>query len=189
VAIVQTNVFDRASDLGTNLIIDHLLGYKTVASVTRELNENGFKTTTHNARKILDRYKENFDKRPQAVGFQLITHRMVQTRILEIQAEFKKAMVQDPVLVLHKNILELENMKEGVLGIRDQGSILDLQSKLAEKLAKLQPPDIVKININELLKRNDLGVNFIIQIDSKYPGLKIKDKFLDFVRSNGGIED
>jgi len=183
VKLTKTNVLERAGKQGTDLIIDYLFGWKGPAEIARELRANGHSTTDSNVRKNLDRYKDEYENK-KPMGIELITNHMVKTRMTEIQTEFQNTMIQDPLLVLHKNIYELEQMKHKNNDLKMVGSILELQSKFAASLAKLQPPKTVKININQLLERNDLGVNFIIQMDSKYPELGLKDAFLEFVQAN-----
>ena len=194
----KINVLERADKLGTDLIIDYLFGWKTPVEIARDLRNSGFQTTDINVRKHLDKYKKQHEgKKPK--GIELITNHMVKTRMLEIQREFQKAVIADPIQVLHKNIYELEQLKNKNNDIRTVGSILELQSKFANNLAKLQPPKDVKIDINQLLEKSDLGVNFIIQMDlehrldengnceeckTKHPELNLKVKFLEFVRSN-----
>ena len=180
----KTNVLERAGTLGTDLIIDYLYGYRTPAEISRIIREAGFKTTDSNIRKTLASIKAKYVEKPKKVGIELITHHMVETRLAEIQKEFHAAIIQDPIMVLHKNIGELEVLKNPSADIKVYGSILELQSKFATNLAKLQPPDIVKININQLLEKNDLGVNFIIQMDSKHPELDLKNGFLEFLQAN-----
>lgn len=179
----KINVLEKASKLGTDLIIDYLFGWKGTAEIARELQDNGYQTTERNVRKHLDKYKDDYENK-KPMGIELITNHMVKTRMTEIQIEFQKTMIQDPLLVLHKNIYELEQMKSKNNDLKMVGSILELQSKFAASLAKLQPPSTVKININQLLERNDLGVNFIIQMDSQHPELDLKNKFLAFVQAN-----
>lgn len=179
----KINVLERADKQGTDLIIDYLFGWKGAAEIARELRDSGFHTTDSNVRIHLDRYRKAYEGR-KPKGIELITNHMVKTRMTEIQTEFQNTMIQDPILVLHKNINELEQMKHKNNDLKIVGSILELQSKFAVNLAKLQPPDIVKININQLLGKSDLGVNFIIQMDSQHPDLKLKEKFLEFVQAN-----
>ncbi len=194
----KINVLEKAGKVGTDLIIDYLFGWKGSTEISRELRSNGFHTTDSNVRKHLDIYKKQYEgKKPK--GIELITNHMVKTRMLEIKSEFQNAVIADPIQVLHKNIYELEQLKDKNNDIRTVGSILELQSKFANNLAKLQPPKDVKIDINELLSRNDLGINFIIQMDSlhkldskgkceeckiKHPELDLKVKFLKFVEAN-----
>jgi len=194
----KLNVLEKAGKQGTNLIIDYLFGWKGSTEISRDLRASGFRTTDSNVRKHLDKYKADYEKKKPR-GTELITNHMVKTRMLEIQQEFQKAVIADPIQVLHKNIYELEQLKNKNNDIRTVGSILELQSKFATNLAKLQPPKDVKININQLLERNDLGVNFIIQMDTlhkpdkngnceecktSHPGLDLKVKFLEFVQAN-----
>lgn len=179
----KINVLEKADKLGTDLIIDFLFGWKGVAEISKELRDNGFHTTDSNVRKHLDIYRKAYEgKKPK--GIELITNHMVKTRMLEIQQEFQKAVIADPIQVLHKNIFELEQMKDKNNDLRTVGSILELQSKFATNLAKLQPPETVKIDINKLLGRSDLGINFIIQMDLLHPELDLKVKFLEFVQAN-----
>ena len=179
----KINILEKAGKKGTDLIIDFLFGWKGIAEIARELRDIGFRTTDSNVRKHLDKYKADYEnKKPK--GIELITNHMVKTRMTEIQTEFQKTMISDPLLVLHKNIYELEQMKSKNNDVKMVGSILELQSKFATNLAKLQPPDTVKININQLLMKNDLGINFIIQMDTRHPELRLKDAFLEFVQAN-----
>lgn len=180
----KINVLEKAGKQGTDLIIDYLFGWKGVTEISRELRNSGFRTTDSNVRKHLDKYRDDFEnKKPR--GTELITNHMVKTRLTEIQTEFTKAVVSDPIMVLHKNIYELEQMKNKNNDLKTVGSILELQSKFATSLAKLIPIDKAKIDINKLLTKNDLGVNFIIQIDAKHPELNLKDEFLEYIRTNG----
>lgn len=179
----KMNVLERAGKMGTDLIIDYLFGWKGTAEIARELTDNGYQTTERNIRNHLDKYKDDYENKVPK-GIELITNHMVKTRMTEIQTEFQNTMIQDPLLVLHKNIYELEQMKSKNNDLKMVGSILELQSKFAASLAKLQPPKNVKININQLLERNDLGINFIIQMDLQHPELELKDKFLEFVQAN-----
>ena len=179
----KINILEKAGKQGTDLIIDFLFGWKGTAEIARELRDSGFHTTDSNVRKHLDKYAADYEKK-KPKGIELITNHMVKTRMAEIQIEFQKAMIADPIQVLHKNIYELEQLKAPTNDLKMVGSILELQSKFATNLAKLQPPDIVKININQLLEKNDLGVNFIIQMDSKYPELDLKREFLEFLQAN-----
>ena len=179
----KTNVLERAGKQGTDLIIDYLFGWKGPTEIARELRDSGHRTTDSNVKKALHKYKGEYEKK-KPMGIELITNHMVKTRMAEIQTEFQRAMIADPIQVLHKNIYELEQMKHKNNDLKTVGSILELQSKFATNLAKLQPPDIVKININQLLEKNDLGVNFIIQMDTKYPELELKKEFLEFLQAN-----
>ncbi len=179
----KINVLEKAGKKGTDLIIDFLFGWKGVTEIARELRDSGFRTTDSNVRKHLDKYKADYENK-KPVGIELITNHMVKTRMTEIQTEFQNTMISDPLLVLHKNIYELEQMKHKNNDLKMVGSILELQSKFANNLAKLQPPKNVKININQLLERNDLGINFIIQMDMRHPKLGLKDAFLEFVQAN-----
>lgn len=183
VSLKKINVLERAGKQGTDHIIDYLFGWKSVKEISNELRDSGHHTTDINVRKHLDKYKDDYENK-KPVGIELITHYMVKTRLTEIQMEFQKTMLSDPILVLHKNIYELEQMKPGATDFRSKGSILELQSKFASSLAKLQPPKNVKINVNQLLERNDLGVNFIIQMDLQHPELDLKNKFLEFIQAN-----
>ncbi len=183
VKLTKTNVLERAGKQGTDLIIDYLFGWKGPTEIARELRDNGHQTTDSNVKKALAKYKKEYEQK-KPMGLELITNHMVKTRMAEIQIEFQKAMISDPILVLHKNIYELEQMKGPNNDLKTVGSILELQSKFANNLAKLQPPKTVKININQLLEKNDLGVNYIIQIDSIHPELGLKDGFLEFVQAN-----
>ena len=179
----KINVLERANKLGTDLIIDFLFDWKGALEIAKELRDNGFHTTDSNVRKHLDKYRSQYEgKKPK--GIELITNHMVKTRMLEIKREFQMAVVSDPIQVLHKNIFELEQMKDKNNDLRTVGSILELQSKFANNLAKLQPQEKVKIDVNKLLERNDLGINFIIQMDLHHPELELKTKFLEFVQAN-----
>ena len=179
----KINVLERADKQGTDLIIDYLFGWKGVIEIATELRDSGYHTTNDNVRKHLEKYRKQYEgKKPK--GIELITNHMVKTRMTEIQTEFQKTMISDPLLVLHKNIYELEQMKSKNNDVKMVGSILELQSKFAASLAKLQPPTTVKININQLLMKNDLGINFIIQMDARHPELRLKDEFLEFVQAN-----
>ena len=179
----KINILEKAGKLGTDLIIDFLFGWKGTAEIARELRDSGFHTTDSNVRKHLDKYKDDYENK-KPIGIELITNHMVKTRMTEIQIEFQNTMIQDPLLVLHKNIYELEQMKSKNNDVKMVGSILELQSKFAASLAKLQPPTTVKININQLLMKNDLGINFIIQMDAVHPELDLKNAFLEFVQAN-----
>ena len=183
VSLKKVNVLERAGKQGTDHIIDYLFGWKTVKEIANELRDSGHQTSDINVRKNLDKYRDDYENK-KPIGIELITNHMVKTRMSEIQTEFQNAMIQDPILVLHKNICELEQMKSKNNDVKMVGSILELQSKFAVNLAKLQPPKNVKININQLLEKNDLGVNFIIQMDSKHPELGLKDEFLEFIQAN-----
>lgn len=188
-AVARLNVLERAGKIGTDLILDHLFGYKNAREVADELTSNGHRATERNVRNLLRRYKDEWDNRPLRVGTKLITHREVNIRIQELREEVRKSFSSDPIDVLNKNIYELEKMKDSNLSYRDFGSLLDLQSKLAGQLAKIVPPDKIKIDINKLLHRNDLTVNFIIQMDLQEPGLGLKDKFLEYLKVNGATQD
>ncbi len=183
-ATKKTNVLERAGVVGTKLTIDYLYGYRSAAEISRVLREHGFPTTDSNVRKTLASIKKKYVEKPKSVGTELITHAMVETRLAEIKREFHNAIIQDPIMVLHKNIGELETMKNPSGNLRDYGSIIDLQSKLASQLGKLIPIEHAKLDINKLLERNDLGINFIIQMDLRHPELKLKDEFLEFVQAN-----
>lgn len=179
----RINVLEKAGKKGTDLIIDWLFGWKGVTEIAREVRELGFRTTDSNVRKLLDKYMADFeDKKPK--GTELITRHMVTTRLSEIKSEFQQVMLQDPVLVLHKNIYELEQMKSKNNDFRSAGSILELQSKFAGQLAKLMPLENVKVDINKLLSRSDLGVSFIIQMDLRHPELKLKAEFLEYIQAH-----
>jgi len=179
----KKNVLEKAGKVGIDFIIDYLFGWRTVNEISEELRKMDLHTTNTNVRKHLDDYKRKYESK-KPVGVELITRSMVKTRLSEIKKEFQEAIIQDPILVLHKNIYELEQMKSPANDLKSVGSILELQSKFATQLAKLIPAKDVKIDVNKLLGRNDLGVNFIIQMDSQHPELDLKTKFLEFIQAN-----
>ncbi len=174
------NVLERAGELGTQLLMQYLMRQKKASDIAFELTQAGFKAKTPNVQILLNRYESLYARKPAEIH-KLLTPRQTARIVKKISDSVKKDIAVDPVGLIQRNIIELERLKENTFGdIRSLGAIIDLQSKLANQLHKIQPT-AKSYDLDNLLRKSDDITEFIIVVSRDFPGLK--KRYLEYIDS------
>jgi hypothetical protein len=189
--MVQPNVFERAGISGIRLLMDGIQGHKSHQQITDELVSLGFETTRSNVTQHINNMRNNF--KPQIALHHVSTDKY--TAELELEKIFHKVKEiedsngtkyeVDPLQVLHHNVIRIDKyIMSGHWSIETQVDLMLKQSAIAERLAKLQPPDLDPgIDVNALYEQADQIMHYISlpKTEEIFPG--IQEDFAEYVRS------
>ncbi len=193
----RLNVFEKNPEIGSKLFEDILQDRTNCSEAARIFNDNGIKIGARSIQKTVNAYKERHGigrpKPTQTIipaGPQPKPDKTFKSYLSDIRAEFDAIDYNDvkkinPVVIMYKNLMKLEILMSKMQfdnDIKGLGDIIELERKIALEIHKIAP-NTEEIDYNDLFRKNDLTVNFIMQLDQEKPNLDIKQSWLEFIRN------
>ncbi len=192
----RLNVFEKNPKIGSKLFEDILQDRINCTEAARIFNDNGIKIGARSIQKTVNAYKTRHGignpKTTQTIipaDTQPPPQKSFKSYLKDIKEEFNAIDYNDvkkvdPVIILYKNLMKLEilmSRMEFGNDISGLGDIIELERKISMEIHKIAP-NTDEINYNELFRKNDLAVGFIMKLDQKHPNLDIKISWLDFAK-------
>lgn len=190
------NVFEKNPELGNNILLKLLARKMSVTQAVLEFSKNDIKTTNRTIQRHLKNIRENGTSKIKSIQTVIsekpilqLPPKLEKNEIIDLYKkeyevkDYSDIPDIDPVKLLDKQLHELEMLLVNYPNdLVVQKTLIELEMKIAEKLFKMRPTS-TEFNVNELLRKNDISVEFIIMIDKRFPNLDIKTSWLDFIKN------
>ncbi len=187
------NIFQKFPVPGSDILTRLLSKKMTIPEATREFKHYNISVSNRTLQRHIKKLKETVNSKPTQTIIEpkpqpilrLPSKQQSKEVIDLIKKQYDNVDLSDipdidPIKLMDKHLHELEMVLIQYDDPAVKYKIIELEMKIAERLFKMRPTN-TEINVNELLRKNDLSVEFIIKMNDKYPDLK--QSWLDFINN------
>ena len=194
------NVFQKNPVPGLDLFNQLLRNEISCRQAAKVFNDNNIKVSERNIQVIMKRIRDGNSKpKPKPASSIIPTdHQPPQKDFKSYLADIRKEFDAidyddvkkiDPVIILYKNLMKLEILMSKMQfenDIKGLGDIIELERKISLEIHKIAP-NTEEIDYNDLFRKNDLCLEFIMILDQEKPNLGIKQSWLEFIKEKENI--
>lgn len=190
-SLASKNIFQKHPVPGSDLLSKLLNQQITAKQATEEFRKHDISISERTIQRHIKKMRQNEGNASSIipVNHKSKPQKSFESYLSDIKAEFNAIDYSDvkkvdPIIINYKNLMKLEILMSRMEfddNIKGLGDIIELERRISTEIHKMAP-NTEEIDYNDLFRKNDLAVEFIMILDKKHKKLDVKQSWIDFIK-------